>query len=111
MTYAEMQAEPAKDYRILLFYCYVIYVLNHELLWFTIKIENMVPTAGVEPARVSPPPPQGGASTNFTTSACFVPTESTDTDKAHLLIRSQACSGIYPKDLLSSRNIALSRGS
>ncbi len=29
----------------------------------------MVPMAGVEPARVSPPPPQGGASTNFTTSA------------------------------------------
>jgi hypothetical protein len=29
----------------------------------------MVPTAGLEPARVSPPPPQDGVSTNSTTSA------------------------------------------
>ena len=31
--------------------------------------EKMVPTAGLEPARVSPPPPQDGVSTNSTTSA------------------------------------------
>ncbi len=31
----------------------------------------MVPTAGLEPARVSPPPPQDGVSTNSTTSAHF----------------------------------------
>ena len=29
----------------------------------------MVPTGGLEPPRVSPPPPQDGVSTNFTTSA------------------------------------------
>lgn|GEM_PF-2108629 len=32
---------------------------------------KMVPTAGLEPARVSPPPPQDGVSTNSTTSARF----------------------------------------
>ena len=31
----------------------------------------MVPMAGVEPARVTPPPPQDGVSTNFTTSAYY----------------------------------------
>ncbi len=31
--------------------------------------KTMVPTAGLEPARVSPPPPQDGVSTNSTTSA------------------------------------------
>ena len=30
---------------------------------------SLVPMARLELARVSPPPPQGGASTNFTTSA------------------------------------------
>jgi hypothetical protein len=29
----------------------------------------MVPKAGLEPAQLAPPPPQGGVSTNFTTSA------------------------------------------
>ena len=29
----------------------------------------MVPKAGLEPARLAPPPPQDGVSTNFTTSA------------------------------------------
>ena len=32
---------------------------------------NLVPTAGVEPAQPKPPPPQGGVSTSFTTSALF----------------------------------------
>ena len=29
----------------------------------------MVPETGLEPARIAPPPPQGGVSTNFTTPA------------------------------------------
>lgn len=33
---------------------------------------QMVPETGLEPARISPPPPQGGVSTNFTTPACRV---------------------------------------
>ena len=31
----------------------------------------MVPMTGVEPALPKKPPPQGGVSTNFTTSACI----------------------------------------
>lgn len=31
--------------------------------------KNMVPMAGLEPAQLAPPPPQGGVSTNSTTSA------------------------------------------
>ena len=35
-------------------------------------ILELVPMAGVEPAQLSPPPPQDGVSTNFTTSAYCV---------------------------------------
>ena len=40
----------------------------------------MVPMAGVEPAQLSPLPPQGSVSTNFTTSALFVYSGTTGAD-------------------------------
>ena len=33
---------------------------------------ELVPTAGLEPARLASPPPQDGVSTNFTTSALYL---------------------------------------
>ena len=35
-----------------------------------VKHADLVPKAGLEPARLAPPPPQDGVSTNSTTSAC-----------------------------------------
>lgn len=42
--------------------------LNHCPPYFLI-LYYMVPKIGLEPIRLSPPPPQDGVSTNFTTSA------------------------------------------
>ena len=36
----------------------------------------LVPETGLEPARIAPPPPQGGVSTNFTTPADLLDTVS-----------------------------------
>lgn len=42
------------------------------VLYRTLPDFLLVPMAGVEPARPKSPPPQGGVSTNFTTSAYLI---------------------------------------